>query len=239
MANRKTTVKPIFNMKISELPAVALIYHAILSIAGELDPFTSKDNSINRIWLDGFKISISNVKNIVPAKTIIKETKNLTSKIKTNSKQSVLLGNELTYWLNKTFENKLGTIDSFPIIEANDIMRSGDTEGLVEHLNTILEQITAHETELTTEGYPLTNKNEYQTLHDMIQDLNTEQELQKMLVPDHTDKATIIRNTCYIHIKTILDINNFLYKNSNPEKYRSFLRSTIINRMRATRTKKT
>ena len=233
MSNRPNAVKITYRpIKNNEVKPVALIYKGMLSASGVLTLFTAKDASVNPTWVTAFTVSIDAVGNIVPSKVIISTNKDITLSIKENSKSSVKFGKTLSYWLKKAFPNQPGLIGSFPVVAANDKMRQGDTEGMLDELNTIIEQIGANQTALTAAGWPAQNLADYEGLHDSVETLNTQQELAKKLIPENTDAAIMTRNQCYSYIQTLITLKDIVYYENLQKRY-AWALATNLNQIRS------
>lgn len=231
---RKTTIPRNYSCRNDEMRPLALIYIDRFKIASELQAFTAKDPDVNAAWLVLFTESAEKVNKIVPSKSITKSNSDVTKGITVLSKNVVSYGKELTYWLNKLFIGQSGFIDSFPIIAANDEMRRGNTEGMLDHVATIIQLIEKPETlaALSASAWPPTNLTNYKALGSEVEALNTQQENAKNLIPENTDNATTVRNECYSYIQTILALNDLVYKESNPEKYRTYQLATVLRKIR-------
>lgn len=227
----KPTYKPI---KTSEVKPVGAIYMKMLTAPGVVALLGGADPIIDTMFVTHFQTAIDNVGNIVPSKVIIKTNKDITKAIKDLSKKSVKYGMTLTVYLKKAYPNSPGKIESFPIVEANDKMRNGETEGLLDLLNTINEQITASIGDLTAPGigYPLSNQTDYKKLYDDVFKKNDDQEAAKKLVPENTDAATLVRNTCYSYIQTLLTAKDIAYYEDKAKRH-EWAVTTQLNQMRS------
>lgn len=231
---RITTVARNFACRNDEVRPLALIYIERFNTGSELAAFTAKDPDVNAAWLANFKTSADQLLSVVPSKSIKKSNSDLTADIATLSKKVVSYGKELTYWLNKVFGDQPGLIASFPIIAANDKMRHGDTEGMLQEVSTIIQLIEKPENQaaLTASAWPPVNLANYKSLNTQVESLNTKQEAAKHLIPENTDNATRLRNECYSYIRTILALNDLVHKDTNPEKYRSYQLATVLRKIR-------
>lgn len=234
MGTRATAVKKVYSrISNSELKPVAEFYKGKLTAAGVLALFTAKDGDVDAGWVTDFENAITAVGNVVPSRTIIQTNKDITQSIKLNSKQSVMYGKVLAYYLKKAFSGQPGLIDSFPIVAANEKMRSGDTEGFLFEVNTIIQQLTVatNQAVLLAKNWPASNLTDYETLASSVSALNTQQELAKQLVPENTDAATTIRNECYGFIDTLVELKDIVYA-ADKQKRHDWALSTILNQIR-------
>jgi hypothetical protein len=234
MTSRPITVKRTYSpINSSEMKPIGLIYKELLAAAGVLALFTAKDASVNGTWVTAFDAAITGVGNISPSKVIIKLNKDITKGIKDNSKKSVLYGKTLTYYLKKAFAGQPGLIESFPVVAANDKMRLGETEGLLDDLNTIIEQLTdtTNNAALVAAGWPAANLTDYEGLKTTVEDLNTQQELAKKKVPENTDAAINVRNLCYSYIQTLLTLKDIVYYDDLQKRHEWAL-ATNLNQIR-------
>jgi hypothetical protein len=233
MSERPDAVKPTYRpVKNSEMKPVAEIYKELMSGTGVLADFTAKDSHVDSAWMTAFGTSITAVGNIVPSRTIIKLNKDITKSIKDNSKKSVEYGKTLSYWLKKAFPTQPGLIETFPIFQANDKMRLGETEGFLFDLNTIIQQIVANQTALATAGWPASNLADYQALRTAVNALNVQQELAKKLVPENTDAAMLVRNHCYSYVQTAVTLKDMVYYSDKLKRHLWAL-STNLNQIRS------
>jgi hypothetical protein len=227
----KANYRPIKN---SEMKPIALVYKGMLTQPGVLVLFTNEDGTVDATWVTDFTASITAVGNIVPSRTIVLLNKDITKSIKENSKKSVKYGKKLTYYLDKAFVGQSGLKASFRVIEVNDKMRLGETEGMLDELNTLIQQVTvpANNAALVAAGWPASNLADYVALKADVEALNTQQELAKKLVPENTDAAIGIRNTCYGFIKTLLRLKDIVYY-ENLQKRDSWALATNLEQIRA------
>lgn len=232
MSERKTAIAKTYSCKDDEVHPIALIYHKRLSDPAELAAFAAEDPGINAAWLASFKSSADVLLNIRPSKTIQKENSDLTKAINKASKSCVEYGGRLSYWLPKAFPGESGIIDSFGVIAANNLMRSGDTEGMLKAVLNIVNQIKKHQAKLAATAWPPSNLADYQSLLTTVEDLNTTQEANKPHIAANTDQATTLRNTCYSYVQTLLRLNDIVHKKSNPQKHRSYQFTTILKQIR-------
>ena len=235
MSSRATAVKAIYKpIKNSELKSVAEIYNGMLGKPGVLAQFTAKDAAVDGTWVTNFGLSITAVGNIVPSRTISLTNKDITKSIKDGSKLSVKYGKVLTYYLKKAFPNQAGLIESFRVVEANKKMRNGETEGMLFELNTLIQQVnvTANKNALIAAGWPVSNLADYVALMGSVDTLNTQQELAKKLIPENTDDAVTVRNTCYGFIKTLLALKDIVYY-EQLQKRHDWALTTNLNQIRA------
>lgn len=233
MSERKTAVAKTYSCKDDEVRPIALVYHKRLSTdPAELAAFTAEDPDINASWLTGFKTATDALVNIVSSKSILKENSDHTKAINTASKNCVEYGKRLSYWLPKAFPGEAGIIDSFGVIAANNLMRSGDTEGMLKAIQNIVNQITKHQAKLAATAWPASNLADYQALLATVEDLNSTQETNKLHIPTNTDQATTLRNTCYSYVQTLLKLNDIVHKKPSPQKHRSYQFATILKQIR-------
>lgn len=232
MAKRISTVKATYKpINTSELKPVADIYVKLVEPAAVLALFTAADPGIDATWVTNFKASITAVEKIVPSKTIAKKNKDTTNAIKLNSKNCVKYGKTLSYWLEKAFAGQTGLIESFGVVAANDKMRLGETEGLLFDLKNIVDQITANKTALVAAGWPVSNLTDYDGLYATVSSLNTQQELNKKLIPENTDAATLLRNSCYSYIQTLITVKDMVYYEDLTKRH-EWAVSTNLNQIR-------
>lgn len=233
MSRRPKTVIPAYRpIKTSELKPIAEVYKAMLAEPGVLALFETEDASVNASWVAAFEDSIQAVGNIVPSRVIMKTNKDLTKAIKEHSKKCVKYGKVLRYYLKKAFAGQPGLQNTFTVVEANNKMRQGDMEGFVAEVNTIVQQLVANEAALIAAGWPVQNRINYESMKGLVEGLNTEQELAKMLVPENTDKAIATRNVCYGFIQTLLRLKDVVYYD-DLEKRHGWMVKTILKRMRS------
>jgi hypothetical protein len=235
MATRVDAVKATFRpIKNSELKPIAEIYEGLITATGVLAVFTAQDAGVNGAWVTNFGNSITAVGNIVPSKTIILLNKDITKSIKDKSKKSVKYGKVLTYFVEKAFAGQPGLIASFRVVEVNEKMRLGETEGMLYELNTLIQQVTvpANNAALVAAGWPVSNLADYETLRTEVGTLNTQQELAKKLVPENTDAAMMVRNQCYTYIQTLLTLKDIVYY-EDKQKRHSWALTTNLNQIRS------
>ena len=233
MAARTTAVKKNYSCKNDEVRPLGLIYiKTFEDDSTELAAFTAKDPAVNATWLKQFETDNAEIKKIRPSAKIKKENSDITLNIKAACKKCVEYGSELLYWLPQAFPDNPGTVDSFGVIEANDKMRSGDTEGTIDEVRSVINTIIQNQFQLQTTAWPVTNLANYESLLTTVEALNTDQEINKKLVPENTDSATTLRNKVYSYIQTILQLNELVYKNTNPQKHKSFQLATLLRQIR-------
>ena len=222
MGKRLSAVKAIYRpIKNSELKPVAEIYNGMLGQTGVLALFTAKDGTVNAGWVTNFGLAITAVGNIVPSKTITLTNKDITKSIRDNSKKSVKYGKVLTYYLKKAFPTQAGLRESFRVVQVNDKMRLGETEGMLFELNTLIQQVNlvSNNAALVAAGWPASNLTDYQGLMTDVGTLNTQQELAKKLVPENTDAATTTRNECYAYLQTLVALKEIVYDDNALKKH--------------------
>ena len=233
MSQRKTAIAKAYSCKDDEVRPIALVYHKRLSAdPAELAAFTAEDPAINAAWLTGFKTATDALTNVRPSKAIQKENSDLTKNIDAASKNCVEYGKRLSYWLPKAFPGEPGIIDSFGVVAANKLMRSGDTEGMLKAVQNIVNQITKHQAKLAATAWPPANLTDYQNLLSTVEDLNSSQETNKLHIPANTDQATKLRNSCYSYVQNLLQLNDIVHKKSDPQKHRSYQFATILKQIR-------
>lgn len=233
MSERKTAIAKTYSCKDDEVRPIALVYHKrLFADPAELAAFTAEDPDINATWLTSFKTAADALVNIRPSKTIQKENSALTKKIEAASKNCVEYGTRLSYWLAKIFPSDPAIIASFGIIDANKLMRSGDTEGMLKAVQNIVNQITKYQANLNATAWPPANLTNYQTLLTTVEDFNSTQETNKLHIPSNTDQATGLRNTCYSYVQNLLKLNDIIHKKSDPQKHRSYQFATILKQIR-------
>jgi hypothetical protein len=228
MPARTTAVAKTFSCNNDEVRPLALVYiKTFKDSPAELAAFTAKDPSVNAAWLTQFETDNDELTKIVSSATIKKENSDLTLGIKEASKRCVEYGTELSYWLPKAFPNNPGTVASFGVVEANNKMRSGDTEGTIDKVRNVVNTIIKNQVQLQTTAWPVANLANYESLLTTVEALNTEQENNKKLVPENTDSSTTLRNKVYSYIQTILQLNDIVHKNTNPQKHKSYQLATL------------
>ena len=234
IGKRKTAVAKAYTCKHEEIRPLALVYVSRLAAdPAELAAFTAENPAINAAWLGNFLLATKAISNIVPTATIKKENSDHTLKIGKTSKLCVSYGTRLSYWLEKICKEEPGKIKSFGVIAANDKMRSGDTEGMLESVQNVINQIIKNQADLAATAWAVSNLTDYQNLLTNVEALNTEQEKNKLDIPGNTDAAVTLRNTCYSYIQTILKLNNIVHKEGNPEKHRSYQVTTLLKQIRS------
>ena len=234
MSQRESAVKPLFRpIKISELQPVAEVYKGMLTKTGVQALFTAQDGTIDATWVTNFGNSITAVESIVPTRTVILLNKDIAKGIKDGSKNCVLYGKVLTYYLKKAFPNQPGLQQTFRVIEANEKMRRGETEGMLYEVNTLIEQVTdtTNNAALVAAGWPTSNLTDYQALRNSVKTLNLQQELAKKMVPENTDEATTIRNTCYGFVHTLVTLKDIVYY-TNPLQKHEWALTTNLKQIR-------
>lgn len=235
MAKRKNKVLRTFSCKNEEVRPLALIYLEDLKTASNLKAFTDFDPSVNAAWVVSFKTDTDALDNIVPSATITASNKSMKTSIDDLSKKSVEYGKVLSYWLAEAFKTDPDQAAAFPIVAANDMMRKGDTEGMLGKVGTIINLINKPENmaALTATAWPPANLANYQALKQTVETLNTKQENAKRLVPENTDAAMTMRNTCYAYIQKILKLNDIVHKGTNPAKHRSYQLAPLTSQIRS------
>lgn len=235
MALRPNKVKRNFGFKNEELRPLALIYLADLKVAANLAPYTGFDPSVNTAWVGNFQTATDALKNIVPSAIVARANKELKASIDDLSKKSVEYGKVLSYWLNEVYKDKPLKVATFPIIAANEAMRSGDTEAMLHQIGTIITLLgqADHQAALAASAWPASNLTNYQALYDTVEDLNTRQENAKRLIPENTDSAMTLRNECYAYIQKIIKVNEIVFKQSNPQRFKANQLSTLLGQIRS------
>jgi hypothetical protein len=219
----------------SEVKPVALIYKSKLTATGVQAAFEAENSTVDAQFVLDFADSIIALDSIVTAATIRSTNRDITKGILDASKKSVKYGKKLTLFLEKAFlPAQPGLFASFPVVAANDKMREGDTEGFLELVQTIINQINvpANKTALQAKGWPVQNLTDYQNLHTTVETLNTQQELAKQFIPENTDAATTVRNNCWKFVKELVKTKDLVYDEQPLQKH-NWMVKTILNQIRS------
>jgi hypothetical protein len=101
-------------------------------------------------------------------------------------------------------------------------------------VNSIIEQLTvpANQAALVAKGWPMSNLTDYQTLYTTVEDLNVQQEVAKQFIPENTDAAMVIRNTCWEFIHELVETKDLVYDGDGQKKHNWAVR-TILKQIRS------